>query len=78
VLGHTTSNDELSDALSTRKVIGHAVGIVMERYRLDEQRAFAFLIRSSQQRETRLEIIANEIVSDVERAVDAEAPGDAA
>jgi hypothetical protein len=78
VLGHTTSNDELSEALSTRKVIGHAVGIVMERYRLDEQRAFAFLIRSSQQRETRLEIIANEIVSDVERAVDAEAPGDAA
>jgi hypothetical protein len=78
VLGRTTSNDQLSDALSTRKVIGHAVGIVMERYRLDEQRAFAFLIRSSQQRDTRLEIIANDIVSDVERGADAAAPGDAA
>jgi hypothetical protein len=56
--------DNLEQAIRTRQVIGQAVGLVMERYRLGEARAFAVLSRLSQERNVKLRLIAEEIVAD--------------
>ncbi len=61
-LGRAREVDGLHEALSTRKTIGQAVGILMERYRLDEDRAFQYLLRSSQQANIKVRDIAAELV----------------
>ncbi len=67
-MGFATTVDHLNEALSTRKVIGQAIGIAMERYGIDETRAFEFLIRVSQTSNTKLRDVATEIVESVNRA----------
>ncbi len=52
----------LTEAVRTRTLIGQAVGIVMERYRLSDDRAFAFLTRLSQARNVKLRLVAQEMV----------------
>lgn len=54
----------LSEAVRTRTTIGEAMGIVMERYQLNDERAFAFLTRLSQHRNIKLRLIAEEIVAE--------------
>jgi GAF domain-containing protein len=54
----------LSEAVRTRTMIGQAVGIVMERYGLNDERAFAFLQRLSSHRNVKLRLVAQEIISD--------------
>lgn len=56
------------EALASRKVIGQAIGIVMERYRLDEDRAFGFLVRTSQDGNLKLRSVAAKIVELANRA----------
>ena len=58
----------LRDAVRTRQLIGQAVGIVMERYGLDDSRAFAFLARLSQNRNVKLRVVAQELVDDTGKA----------
>jgi GAF domain-containing protein len=60
--GHARTEDQLNEALATRKVIGQAVGIVMGRYDIDEDGAFAFLVRASTTSNTKLRVIADEVV----------------
>ena len=61
----------LQEAVKTRQAVGRAVGIVMERYGLNEERAFAFLARVSQTRNVKLRQVAAEMVADAEtRAAD--------
>jgi hypothetical protein len=55
----------LKDALETRALIGQAVGVVMQRYQMNDQRAFAFLTRLSSHRNVKLKQVATEIVSEV-------------
>lgn len=62
----------LQEAVQTRKTIGQAIGIVMERYGLTDQRAFAFLTRLSQHRNVKLRLVAQEIVAATEQASGAE------
>lgn len=57
----------LEQAVRTRKTIGQALGIVMERYDLTDERAFAFLTRLSQHRNVKLRLVAEELVSDAEQ-----------
>ena len=52
----------LQDAIQTRKLIGQAVGIVMERYDLTDDRAFAFLARLSQHQNVKLRVMAQGII----------------
>jgi|tagenome__1003787_1003787.scaffolds.fasta_scaffold18859466_1 hypothetical protein len=52
----------LSSALGTRTVIGKAIGILMERYQMNEERAFAFLTRASQPGNIKLRDVAQELV----------------
>jgi hypothetical protein len=61
-MGWARQDETLNEALATRNVIGQAVGIVMERYRLDADRAFAFLVRLSQTGNTKLRVVAAALV----------------
>jgi GAF domain-containing protein len=56
--------DNLNQALESRKVIGQAMGIVMERYGLDENHAFSFLLRASSTSNIKLRDIATQLVQD--------------
>jgi hypothetical protein len=62
----------LQEAVRTRQSIGQAIGIVMERYRLTEERAFAFLTRLSQHRNVKLRLVAQELVAAAEHESAAE------
>ena len=53
----------LSEAVKSRQLIGQAVGIVMERYSLTDERAFAFLQRLSSHQNVKLRLVAQEIVA---------------
>ncbi|HLL08881.1 MAG TPA: ANTAR domain-containing protein, partial [Nocardioidaceae bacterium] len=61
--GKTRQAEQLNKALSTRKMIGQAIGIVQERYELNEDRAFQFLARVSQTSNIKLADVAAELVS---------------
>ncbi|WP_329260410.1 GAF and ANTAR domain-containing protein [Streptomyces sp. NBC_01478] len=52
---------QMHSALTTRHVIGEAMGIVMERYHLDEDGAFAVLRDLSQKRNVKLRAIAQRV-----------------
>lgn len=52
----------LEEAVRTRTLIGQAVGILMERYELNDERAFAFLQRMSSHQNVKLRVIAQGIV----------------
>ena len=64
-LGHAKERSGLNEALHTRKIIGQAIGIVMERYGLDEERAFAFLLRASSTSNVKLRDVAQQLVQKV-------------
>ena len=55
----------LQVALASRHVIGMAQGILMQRYGVDEAKAFAFLSRTSQQENVKLREVAQRIVQQV-------------
>jgi len=60
-LSYALEVGNLTRALETRSTIGQAVGIVMERYQLDDRSAFAFLTRLSQHGNKKLRDVAAEI-----------------
>ena len=62
--------ENLQQAMKTRQLIGRAVGIAMERYDLNEERAFAFLARVSQTRNVKLRAVAEELVAEAEGRAD--------
>ena len=55
----------LTEAMESRKIIGQATGILMERFRIDEAHAFAFLRRESSHRNVKLRDIAAELTRSV-------------
>ncbi len=76
---------DLNAALATRKVIGQALGVLMERYELDEESAFSYLVRVSQSSNIKLRRVAEEVVRITNRrnarpngsAPDVDCPADA-
>lgn len=58
----TEKMQSLRTALDSRTVIGQAQGILMNQYNLDAERAFSVMKRLSQDRNTRLVTIAEQIV----------------
>jgi AmiR/NasT family two-component response regulator len=62
VLGYARQVETLGEGMQSRQDIGTAVGIVMERYGVDRDRAFEFLVRTSQHRNVKLRSVAAEIV----------------
>jgi GAF domain-containing protein len=61
-LGRSRIESQLNEALSSRKTIGQAIGILMERYQIDQDRAFQFLIRASSTANIKLRDVAEELV----------------
>ena len=55
----------LNEAMESRKIIGQATGILMERFRIDEAHAFAYLRRESSHRNVKLREIAAELTMSV-------------
>jgi hypothetical protein len=64
-IGYAEEVSNLAEAVRTRTLIGQAVGIVMERYQLNDERAFAFLQRMSSHQNLKLRVIAQGIVDAV-------------
>ena len=62
ILEYAEQVEQLSEALHTRTDIGIAIGIVMERYDVDSKRAFAFLSRTSQARNIKLRLLAQQLI----------------
>jgi GAF domain-containing protein len=61
-LGHIREREQLNEALGTRKTIGQAIGIIMERYQMSEDRALAYLVRASSHGNIKLRDVARELV----------------
>lgn len=61
-LGHARREHQLNEALATRKAIGQAIGLVMERYEMTEERAFQFLVRVSTTSNIKMRDIAQELI----------------
>ncbi len=59
--------DQLSDALKSRRMIGEAMGMLMEREGIDQEAAFGMLRRASQSHNHKLREIAREIVQSQQR-----------
>jgi GAF domain-containing protein len=53
---------QLREAVTTRQLIGRAVGVLMERFHLDEARAFGFLSRLSQDNNVKLREVAEQLL----------------
>jgi ANTAR domain/GAF domain len=66
-MGSVIKIGQLSSAMQTRKVIGQAIGILMERYGIHEDDAFHFLVRASQNENIKLRDIAAGIVDEANR-----------
>ena len=62
-LGHAEQEHHLTQALTFRKTIGQAIGIVMERYSIDEDRALQYLVRASSTTNTKLRDVATDVVT---------------
>jgi ANTAR domain len=61
-LDYARQVDQLQEAVKSRQLIGQAVGMVMERYQIDEARAFGFLTRLSSHENVKLRLLAERLV----------------
>ncbi|KRB77072.1 hypothetical protein ASE01_09955 [Nocardioides sp. Root190] len=62
-LGRARHEHQLNESVASRQAIGTAVGIIMERYRIQEDRAFQFLVRASSTSNIKLRTLAEELVA---------------
>ena len=63
--------EELTLALESRTLIGQATGWVMARYGLSADEAFVYLVRRSQDSNTKLRVLCAEVVAEAETRADA-------
>lgn len=62
-LDYAREIENLQEAIRSRGTIGEAVGILMERFGLDDARAFGLLVRLSQQQNVKVRVLAEELVA---------------
>jgi GAF domain-containing protein len=63
-MGRARTEEQLRSGMSSRSEIGQALGLLMERYSIGGDAAFAFLSRASSVNNTKLRDVAAEIVAD--------------
>lgn len=63
-LDYAREVSNLKQAIESRQLIGQAVGMVMERYGMDEARSFALLSRLSQEQNVKLRDLARQMVDE--------------
>jgi GAF domain-containing protein len=61
-LGATEQETTLRQAMGTREMIGQAVGILVERYKVTPTQAFSLLVRASQHRNIKLRDVAATLI----------------
>jgi GAF domain-containing protein len=61
-LGRARRESQLNEALDSRTVLGQATGILMERYKINAERAFQFIVRASSTSNIKARDVAREIV----------------
>src|SRR3712207_5560630 len=64
-LDHARHTDQASEAMPTRQLIGQAVGILMERFEITEDRAMLLLVRVATTGQLKLRDVAREVVDQV-------------
>lgn len=64
-LGHVLKTEQLSTAIGTRTLIGAAVGIIMERYGMNQPAAFSYLTRLASTQNLKVRVVAQELVDSV-------------
>lgn len=69
-LAYAKQVTDLKAAVESRQVIGQAVGIVMERYHLDDARAFGFLTRLSSHANIKLRVVAQRLVEETSKGAE--------
>jgi hypothetical protein len=69
-MGRAWVSENLNAALSSRTTIGIALGIVMERYGMDQDRAFRHLTRVASSSETKLREVAAHVVEEATQRSD--------
>jgi len=67
-LGHARDVENLNRAIEHRTKIGQAVGVLMERFGMEEHAAFAYLARTSSDTNVKLRDVAMRIVEEVNPA----------
>jgi transcriptional regulator with GAF, ATPase, and Fis domain len=65
LLGRVVLEKNLHAAIATRTVIGVATGLIMGKYGVTQEHAFGYLTRISQQTNTKLRDIAEQVVAEV-------------
>lgn len=65
-LGHAREVDQLTRALESSRVIGIAMGLVMQRHGLSREHAFGFLAETSSHANVKLRRLAQQVVSEAE------------
>jgi len=73
-LARLRTEDQLRAAVSTRQVIGQAMGLISQRYRVNGDRAFGYLVRTSQTTNTKLREIAAQIVESADELYGSSTP----
>jgi ANTAR domain-containing protein len=71
-LRHARLRQHLEAVLDSHHLVGLACGVVMQRYRMDQEQAFSFVVRLSQTKNVKLRELARDLVDRAER--DYEAP----
>jgi transcriptional regulator with GAF, ATPase, and Fis domain len=71
-MGRVRTAENLNAALASRTTIGIALGSLMERYDMDQDRAFAYLTRIASSSETKLREVAAHLVEEATRRSDSE------
>lgn len=64
-LDHARHADQANEAMPTRQLIGQAVGILMERFEITEERAMYLLVRVGATGQLKLREVAREVVDQV-------------
>jgi transcriptional regulator with GAF, ATPase, and Fis domain len=73
-LSRAIEENNLNLALTTRGLIGQAIGLTMARFQINSDRAFQFLIRASSTSNIKLRDIAEEVVSQANAQYDGSPP----
>ena len=61
-LGDVQREEHLTTAIGTRTIIGTAIGILIERYGLNREQAFAYLTREASHQNRKLRLVAADLV----------------
>lgn len=74
-LAEAQRTGQLREAITNRDMIGRAIGILMERYHIDDRAAFAVLARTSQHANIKVAVVARHLAETGQLLGTADGPG---